>query len=82
MLLNIPNFSITKSVVPNYMDGVLLGVVKTLLFLWFEAVEHQVYYQEYKKYLAYCIAHEVGYNFIFQLIRLFLNFTIFKVTKF
>ena len=36
MLLNIPNFSITKSVVPNYMDGVLLGVVKTLLFLWFE----------------------------------------------
>ena len=60
MLLNIPIFSIIKSIVPDCMDGVLLGVVKTLLFLWFEAVEHQVYYQEYKKYLAYCIAHEVG----------------------
>ena len=59
MLLNIPNFSITKGVVTDYMHGVLLGVVKTLLFLWFEAAEHRVYYQEYKKYPAYYIAHEV-----------------------
>ena len=47
MLLNIPNFIITKSVVPDYMHGVQLGVIKTLLFLWFEAAEHRVYYQEY-----------------------------------
>ena len=33
MLLNIPNFSITNGVVPDYMHGILLGVVKTLVFL-------------------------------------------------
>ena len=73
MLLNIPNFSITKGVVPDCMHAVLLGVVKTLLFLWFKAAEHRVYYHEYKKYPDYYIAHEVGY-FTFQLIRLSLNF--------
>ena len=36
MLLNIPNFSITKGLIPDYMHEVFLGVVKTLLFLWFE----------------------------------------------
>ena len=32
MLLNIPNFSITKGVVTDYMHGVLLGVVKHCCF--------------------------------------------------
>ena len=38
MLLNIPNFSITNGVVPDYMHG----VVKTLLFFWFQTAEHRV----------------------------------------
>ena len=76
MLLNIPNFIITKGIVPDYMHGVLLGVVKTLLFLWFEAAEHRLYYQEYRKYPAYYIAHEFGYNFIFQLRRLSFSFRV------
>ena len=42
MLLNIPNFSITNGVVPDYMHGILLGVVKTLLFFWFQTAEHRV----------------------------------------
>lgn len=36
-LLELPEFSITKGVVPDYMHGVLLGITKALLLLWFDA---------------------------------------------
>ena len=57
--MTLPTFSICDGIVPDYMHGVLLGVVKKLLCLWFDATEHKKYYKINKTYPEYYIGHLV-----------------------
>ena len=55
----LPHFDVVKGVVVDYMHGILLGVVKTLVQLWFDVVEHRNFYKENKKYPDYFIGEKV-----------------------
>ena len=67
MLLTLPIFTIRKGFVPDYMHGVLLGVVKALLMLWFNAGEHRVYYKVHKIYPDYFIGYDVRYLYVISI---------------
>lgn len=56
----LPQFSVVKGVVVDYMHGILLGVVKSTLLLWFDPAEHRHYYKTNKSYPDYFIAHDVS----------------------
>ena len=56
----LPIFSIRDGIVVDYMHGILLGVGKTLLNLWFEVGDHKNYYKTHKTYPAYYIGHDVS----------------------
>ena len=60
LLLSPPQFSMTKGIVPDYMHGILLGVVKCLMLLAFDPAEHKNGYKEYKTYPPYFIGHDVS----------------------
>lgn len=63
-LLMLPQFSVVKGVVVDYMHGVLLGVTKSILFLWFDSAEQRHFYKINKSYPDYFIAHEVSFYLI------------------
>ena len=49
-----------KGVIVDYMHGVLLGVTKSLLLIWFDPAEHHEFYKANKTYPDYFIGHEVS----------------------
>ena len=55
-----PDFSVVKNVVPDYMHGVLLGVMKNLLLVWFDPSNHKKYFKKNKSYPEYFIGHMVS----------------------
>ncbi|XP_066916658.1 uncharacterized protein [Clytia hemisphaerica] len=55
----LPIFSIRDGIVVDYMHGILLGVGKTLLNLWFEVGDHKNYYKAHKTYPAYFVGHDI-----------------------
>ena len=44
------------------MHGVLLGVTKSLLIIWFDPAEHREFYKANKTYPDYFIGHEVSFS--------------------
>jgi len=58
--MRLNGFEVTKGTVPDYMHGVLLGISKALLLLWFDPSEHMTYYKENKSYPMYFIGHSVN----------------------
>ena len=54
-----PSFDVVKGVVVDYMHGILLGIVKTMLYLWLEASQHKNYHRETGTYPVYYIGHLV-----------------------
>jgi len=62
----LPIFSARSGIVIDYMHGLLLGVAKSLLTLWFDVSEHKNYYAEKKSYPDYFIGHEVSITYIIE----------------